>query len=72
MRSQHEIAARISEYKERLAYTLAEKELLGKDAGEYTDLIILALVDKLEALFWVLEMPLPEDDLLDHFSGVRH
>lgn len=72
MRSQQEIAARISEYKERLAFALAEKELRGSDAGPYTDLVILALVDKLEALFWVLEMPLPEDDLLEHFSGVRH
>ena len=72
MRSQSEIAARISEYKERLAFALAEKELLGDAAAPYTDLIILALVDKLEALFWVLEMPLPEEDLLDFFSGVRH
>lgn len=64
MRSEAEIAAKIEEYRLRLALAVEEDQrrpTLHIDR----ELLILALVDKLEALFWVMDIELPGKDVID-------
>ena len=72
MRSQKEIIRKINTYKEKLAVAIEEKELYNSEVCPDIDLIIFSLVDKLETLLWVLEMELPEGDILDKLMGVIH
>ncbi len=64
MRSEAEIAAKIEEYRLRLALAVEEDQ---RRPTLHTDreLLILALVDKLEALFWVMDIELPGKDVID-------
>lgn len=72
MRSQKEIVRKINIYKDKLATAIEEKELYNSDVCPDIDLIIFSLVDKLETLLWVLELDLPEGDILDKLMGVIH
>ena len=72
MRSQREIVRKINTYKDKLATAIEEKELYNSEVSPDIDLIIFSLVDKLETLLWVLEMDLPEGDILDKLMGVVH
>ncbi len=72
MRSQKEIAQQVENYKDRLARAMEEKALYGSEVCPDIDLIIFSLVDKLEALLWVLEIDLPKGDVIDELLGVTH
>jgi hypothetical protein len=72
LRSQKEIVRKINLYKDKLATAIEEKELYSSEVCPDVDLIIFSLVDKLETLLWVLEMDLPEGDILDKLMGVIH
>lgn len=72
MRSQKEIVRKINMYKDKLADAIEEKELYNSEVCPDVDLIIFSLVDKLETLLWVLELDLPEGDILDKLMGVIH
>ena len=73
MRSQKEIVRKINLYKDKLANAIEEKELYSNsEVCPDVDLIIFSLVDKLETLLWVLELDLPEGDILDKLMGVIH
>jgi len=50
----------IDSYKQQLAVAVAEKALSPVEDPQ-VDLTILTLIDKLEALFWVLDIELDED-----------
>lgn len=72
MRTQEEILKKVDSYKSKLAAAIEEKEeLYGVNYPEL-DLIIFSLVDKLEALLWVLEIDLPEEDILDMLGKTNH
>ena len=64
MRSEAEIAARIEEYRWRLALAVEEDQCRQTLCADH-ELLILALVNKLEVLFWVLDIDLPGRDLID-------
>ena len=51
---------------------MEEKEEFAGTSYPELDLIIFSLVDKLEALLWVLEIDLPEGDILDRIVGINH
>ena len=72
LRTQAEVVRRVNAYKKQLAAAVEEKTLFENKFSPNIDLIIFALVDKLEALLWVLEVELPADDLLDQFASVIH
>ena len=72
MRTQTDISNRLDIYKQQLAIAVEEKTFTGNEIHPDIDLIILSLIDKIEALFWVLEMELPDDDLLDRIATVNH
>ncbi len=72
MRSEVEIAERLEIYKEQLALAIEEKNYPLTVPSANLDLIIFSLIDKLEILFWVLGLPLPQDDLLDSFRLPSH
>ncbi len=70
MRSQREILNQVDLYKEKLLIAIEEKALY--DDQPDLDLMILSLIDKLETLFWVLEMDLPGHDLWEKLQKVSH
>jgi hypothetical protein len=72
MRAQREIVRKVEIYKQQLAMAIEEKEAYEASLSPNIDLMIFSLIDKLETLFWVLEIELPESDVLDIISGVNH
>ena len=72
MRSQKEIIHRVNIYKEKLALAIDEKENYDNHICPDIDLVIFSLVDKLETLLWVLELDLPDGDILDKLMGTSH
>ncbi len=72
MRTQDEIMEKVDFYKQKLAEAMEEKEEFSASCYPELDLIIFSLVDKLEALLWVLEVDLPEGDILDRIVGLNH
>lgn len=67
MKTEKDIRRRSDRYREELQRTMAEKERLGENCSGELDLRILALVHKLETLFWVLELELPKKTRLPVF-----
>lgn len=72
MKNQQEIIQKAKFYKKQLAEALQEKDNTADDMSSDIDLIIFALVDKLEMLFWVLEIDLPDGDMLDRLNYINH
>ncbi|ATW24684.1 hypothetical protein DCMF_07755 [Candidatus Formimonas warabiya] len=72
MRTHDEIMEKVNYYKQKLADAMQEKEEFSTTCYPELDLIIFSLVDKLEALLWVLEIDLPEGDILDRIVGLNH
>ncbi len=72
MKSKSAIVAQTEAYKYQLLHAVAEKERLADEGPGELDLLILSLVDKLEALFWVLDIDLPNGDLMDRYDIVYH
>lgn len=72
MRAQEEIMEKVNHYKQQLADAMQEKEEFASTYYPELDLIIFSLVDKLEALLWVLEVDLPDGDILDRIVGISH
>ncbi|MGI6678752.1 MAG: hypothetical protein ACOX2Q_06765 [Dehalobacterium sp.] len=72
MRTQEEVMQKINDYKEKLAHAMQEKEDYASSSYPELDLIIFSLVDKLEALLWVLEVDLPDGDILERIVGINH
>ena len=72
MKSQKEIANQVNIYKEQLAMALEEKSLYDNKLSPDIDLVIFSLVDKLETLFWVLDLDLPAGDMLDRLDSINH
>ncbi|MCR6546311.1 hypothetical protein [Dehalobacterium formicoaceticum] len=72
MRTQEEVMQKINYYKEKLADAMEEKEEFSCTSYPELDLIIFSLVDKLEALLWVLEVDLPDGDILERIVGINH
>ncbi len=60
MKSEQAIVEQIDRYKQELAVAVAEKALSPVEDPQ-VDLAILTLIDKLEALFWVLDVELDEE-----------
>ncbi len=69
MRSQQDIARKVDIYKQQLAIAIEEKAIYNNRLSPDIDLVIFSLVDKIEALFWVLEQELPEVDMLERLHG---
>ena len=59
MKTQEEVLRQIDYYRDQLILAIEEKSLDSEQSGE-TDLIILSLIDKLEALLWVIDVELFE------------
>ncbi len=72
MKSKELIMAQTEAYKCQLNHAVAEKERLAGEGPGELDLLILSLVDKLEILFWVLDIELPSGDLMDRYHIVYH
>ncbi len=72
MKSKVEVIHQLDIYKEQLAMAMDEKMLYDNHVSPNIDLIIFSLIDKLETLFWVLEMELPDNDVLDSLSAISH
>jgi len=72
LRSEKEITDILDIYKQQLALAIEEKSEPLAIKQPNIDLIIFSLIDKLEILFWVLGMPLPENDLLDNLYQTIH
>lgn len=72
MKTQDEIMQKVEVYKRKLGIAIREKEGYPPTDNPEIDLIIFSLVDKLEALLWVLEIDLPEGDILDRLEGISH
>ena len=72
MKTQKEIVLRVNRYKEQLANAMEEKLSFDNVLKPDIDLIIFSLVDKLEVLFWILDMELPEGDILDKINIIEH
>lgn len=69
MRSSREVGQKLEEYKRELALAIAEKAALGDLADPDLTLVIFSLVDKIEALFWVLEIELPDGDIIERLPS---
>ena len=72
MRSQTEIITKVNQYKGKLALAIEEKENYDNRICPDIDLVIFSLVDKLETLLWVLELDLPDGDILDKLMTTNH
>ncbi len=72
LRNETEVVLRTEAYKRQLALAIEEKNHPYAADKANLDLIIFSLIDKLEILFWVLGLPLPQDDLLDSFQSRSH
>ena len=60
MKTKDEIIDQITIYKEQLLLAIEEKTYIGSDEAGENDLTILSLIDRLEALLWVIDVELPE------------
>ena len=72
LRAQQSIVRKVDIYKQQLAMAIEEKTVYNAKLRPDIDLIIFSLINKLETLFWVLEIDLPEGDVLDYISAVTH
>ena len=72
MRTKQEIIEQVDIYREKLAYAIEEKELYPSSVYQEVDLVIFALIDKIEALLWVLELDLPNGDMIDEITKITH
>lgn len=72
MRSQKDITNKVANYKKQLFVAMEEKAKYNNEFSPDIDLIIFSLVDKIEALFWVLEMDLPDLDMLEQLVQTKH
>ena len=72
MRTENEIIRQIDIYKEKLYMAMQEKDAYSGYVCPDIDLVIFSLVDKLEALLWVLKLDLPEGDIVDALIGFTH
>ena len=72
MKTQKEIVFKVNKYKEQLAGAMEEKLSFDNILKPDIDLIIFSLVDKLEVLFWILDMDLPDGDILDRINIIEH
>ena len=72
MKTQKEIIRKVNIYKQQLACAMEEKLHFDNNLKPDIDLIIFSLVDKLEVLFWILDMELPEGDILDRINTIEH
>lgn len=72
MKNQREILQKANKYKEQLAIAIQEKDLYDNTLSPDIDLIIFSLVDKLEILFWVLDIEIADDDMLDRLDFMNH
>ncbi len=72
MKKKAVIVAQTEAYKYQLLHAVAEKERLAEEGPGELDLLILSLVDKLEVLFWVLDIELPTEDLMDRYDIIYH
>lgn len=72
MKNQREIMQKANKYKEKLAIAIQEKDLYDNTLSPDIDLIIFSLVDKLEILFWVLDIEIADDDMLDRLDFMNH
>lgn len=67
MKTQEEVLRQINYYRDQLILAIEEKSIEIEQSGE-TDLIILSLIDKLEALLWVIDVELFEIFDASYFS----
>jgi hypothetical protein len=72
LKNQREILQKANKYKEQLAIAIQEKDLYDNTLSPDIDLIIFSLVDKLEILFWVLDIEIADDDMLDRLDFMNH
>jgi hypothetical protein len=72
LKTQREIVQKANTYKQQLAVAIKEKDSYDNTLSPDIDLIIFSLVDKLETLFWVLEIDLPDGDMLDRLNFLNH
>ncbi|MBQ9992333.1 MAG: hypothetical protein IJP33_02755 [Firmicutes bacterium] len=72
MKSQSEVSHTLICYKTKLAAAVDEKLEFDDALHPEIDIIIFALVNKIETLLWVLDMEIQEQDLLDQIYPVRH
>jgi len=72
LKTQKEIVFKVNKYKEQLAGAMEEKLSFDNILKPDIDLIIFSLVDKLEVLFWILDMDLPDGDILDRINIIEH
>lgn len=72
MRNLEDVTNKVDAYKQQLVIAMEEKAVFNNELSPDIDLIIFSLVDKIEALFWVLEMELPDWDMLEQLSGTKH
>ena len=63
MKNESDILRRTESDRKELLASVSEKERLGSVSSGELDLKILALVHKLEILFWVLEIELPRNKM---------
>ena len=72
MRGKEEILLQVDYYKDRLALAIEEKNKKNSACPQDLDLLIFSLVDKLEALLWVLDIDLPNGNAIDKYLGLYH
>ncbi len=72
MRSREDIATKVAAYKHQLSMAIEEKAIYNNELSPDIDLIIFSLVDKIETLFWVLELDLPDLDMLEQLNIIKH
>ena len=72
MKTQKDIIHKVNIYKQQLAMAMDEKLNFENTLKPDIDLVIFSLVDKLETLFWVLDMDLPDGDILDRINTIEH
>lgn len=72
MKSQKEIMSRLNHYKSKLSLAMEEKIHYENSIHPDIDIIIFSLVDKIEALLWVLDVELPDYDLWEQISSREH
>jgi len=72
LKTQKEIVRKVNTYKQQLALAMEEKINFDNNLRPDIDLVIFSLVDKLEVLFWILDLDLPDGDILDRLSVIQH
>lgn len=72
LRSKTEIIIQIDIYKERLVDAIEKREAICGYNDDSIDLLIFSLIDKIEALLWVLELDLPHGDCIEQIMNTAH